>query len=61
MQPFDVKFTYSLLMFYQSPFFKGQQGIAGRILGGWTIAPLFTARSGLPLRLSTSSNGEVLR
>ena len=58
VQPFDVKYTYSLLMLYQSPFFKRQKGIAGRILGGWTIAPLFTARSGLPLRLSTSSNGE---
>ena len=58
VQPFDVKYTYSLLMFYQSPFFKSQRGVAGRILGGWTIAPLFTARSGLPLRLSTSSNGK---
>ena len=58
-QPFDVKYTYSLLMLYQSPFFKSQKGVAGHILGGWTIAPLFTARSGLPLRLSTSSNGEA--
>ena len=60
VQPFDVKYTYSLLMIYQSPFFKRQKGVAGRILGGWTIAPLFTARSGLPLRLSTTSNGEDL-
>ena len=58
VQPFDVKFTYSLLMLYQSPFFKSQKGIAGRLLGGWTIAPLFTARSGLPQRLSTQTNGE---
>jgi hypothetical protein len=58
VQPFDVKFTYSLLMFYQSPFFRTQQGVLGRILGGWTIAPLFTARTGLPQRLSTSTNGE---
>jgi len=57
-QPFDYKFTYSLLMLYQSPFFKGQRGVLGHILGGWTIAPLFTARSGAPLRVSTSTNGE---
>jgi hypothetical protein len=57
-QPFDVKYTYSLLMLYQEPWFKGQQGILGRVLGGWTIAPLFTARSGQPLRISDSTNGE---
>ena len=58
VQPFDYKYTYSLLMLYQPPFFKGQKGLLGHILGGWSIAPLFTARSGAPLRLSTSSNGE---
>ncbi len=58
VQPFDVKFTYSLLMLYQSPFMKSQKGILGHILGGWTIAPLFTARTGLPQRVSTVTNGE---
>jgi len=58
VQPFDVKFTYSLLMLYQPPFFRSQKGIVGHVLGGWSIAPLFTARSGLPQRLSTSTNGE---
>ena len=58
VQPFDVKFTYSLLMLYQPPFFKSQKGVVGHLLGGWSIAPLFTARSGNPLRLSTSTNGE---
>jgi len=58
VQPFDVKFTYSLLMLYQSPFMKSQKGILGHILGGWTIAPLFTARTGLPQRISTVTNGE---
>jgi hypothetical protein len=58
VQPFDVKYTYSLLMLYQLPYFKRQEGVLGRILGGWTIAPLFTARTGLPQRLSTATNGE---
>jgi hypothetical protein len=58
VQPFDFKYTYSLLMLYQPPFFKGQKGLLGHILGGWSIAPLFTARSGAPLRVGTSSNGE---
>jgi hypothetical protein len=58
LQPFDVKVTYSLLVLYQEPFFRTQKGFLGHVLGGWTIAPIFTARSGLPLRLSTSTNGE---
>ncbi|MBZ5604436.1 MAG: carboxypeptidase-like regulatory domain-containing protein [Acidobacteriia bacterium] len=59
VQPFDVKLTYSLLMMYQEPFFKSQKGVVGHILGGWTLAPLFTARSGLPLRVTdlASSGG----
>ena len=61
VQPFDVKYTYSLLMLWQPPFFRSQKGFLGRVMGGWTIAPLFTARSGQPLRLSTSTNGEELR
>jgi hypothetical protein len=58
VQPFDVKFTYSLLMLYQTPWFRSQKGFLGHVLGGWTIAPLFTARSGQPQRVSTSTNGE---
>jgi hypothetical protein len=46
LQGFDYKFNYNLSMFYQPPFFKRQKGLAGRLLGGWTVAPLFTARSG---------------
>ncbi len=59
LQPFDVKFTYSLLMLYQSPFMRSQKGILGHVLGGWTVAPLFTARSGLPLRVSVGGNAQA--
>jgi len=58
VQPFDVKLTYSLLAFYQEPWFKSQKGILGRVLGGWTIAPLFTARSGQPQRVSNGGNAQ---
>src|SRR5258708_17095542 len=59
VQPFDVKVTYSLLMFYQPPFFRSQKGFLGHVLGGWTIAPLFTARSGNPQRVNVGSNNEA--
>src|SRR5262249_37945493 len=57
----DVKFTYSLLMLYQEPFFRGQKGFLGRVFGGWALAPLFTARSGQPLRVADlATNGGAL-
>jgi hypothetical protein len=43
---FDIKLIYNLAMYYQPPYFKGQHGLLGHILGGWTISPLFTAQSG---------------
>ncbi|MBI3680318.1 MAG: hypothetical protein HY235_07965 [Acidobacteria bacterium] len=46
VQNFDIKFLYNLAMFYQPPYFKSQKGVLGRLLGGWTISPLFTAESG---------------
>jgi hypothetical protein len=42
----DIKFLYNLSMFYSLPFFRGQHGILGHLLGGWTVSPLFTAQSG---------------
>jgi hypothetical protein len=58
VQPFDYKYTYSLLMLYNPPWYRTQQGLIGHILGGWTIAPLFTARSGAIDRITTSTDAE---
>jgi carboxypeptidase family protein len=48
-QSFDYRFLYNLSLLYQPAYFKGQPGILGHVLGGWSIAPLFTANSGAPL------------
>jgi carboxypeptidase family protein len=58
-QPFDTKFVYSQAVLYQPPVFRDQKGIVGRILGGWTIAPLFTAQSGIPLQISVGSGSNT--
>src|SRR5260370_35251995 len=57
-QAFDYKFVFNTTLLYQLPFFKDQKGVLGRVLGGWSIAPLFTAESGPPLdvRVTTASN-----
>ena len=48
-QFFDYKFIYNLVMLWQAPFYKTQKGVVGHLLGGWSIAPVFTAQSGQPL------------
>jgi hypothetical protein len=60
-QPFDIRFVYSLLTVYQPPFFNGQKGLLGRVLGGWSISPLLTAQSGAPLQVNvgTGSNSDA--
>ena len=42
---------------YQPHFYKSQSGFLGHLLGGWTIAPVFTAGSGLPMTLGTVNGG----
>jgi len=53
-QTFDRKFTYNAFLIYQPPFFKGQAGPMGRLLGGWTFAGVFTAGSGTPVQTQTT-------
>lgn len=55
-QDFDIRYLYNLSVLYESPFFRNQKGVLGRLLGGWSISPLFTAQSGLPLRVTFSAN-----
>jgi hypothetical protein len=54
-QDFDRKFVYNAFFVYQTPFFKGQHGLVGRALGGWSFASVFTAGSGLPIEIFTAT------
>jgi len=53
MQAFDRTLIYNLYTVYQPRWYKAQSGFMGHLLGGWTIAPIFTAGSGLPITLGT--------
>jgi hypothetical protein len=54
-QNYNRKFVYNLFFVYQPPFFKGQSGIIGRALGGWSFSSIFTAGTGTPIELYTST------
>jgi len=57
-QFWDYKFTYSQTFLWLEPFFQHDKGILGHVLGGWRIAPIFTARSGAPLAVGTLNSSE---
>ena len=57
LQAFDRPFIYNFYAVYQPHWYKGQSGFLGHVLGGWTIAPVFTAGSGLPITLGTINGG----
>jgi hypothetical protein len=56
-QTFNRKFVYNTFFVYQPPFYKGQHGLLGRALGGWTFSSIFTAGSGSPVEVLTSTGG----
>jgi hypothetical protein len=54
-QNYDRKFVYNLFFVYQLPFYKGQSGLLGRVLGGWSVASVFTAGSPQPFEIYTTT------
>lgn len=55
-QFYDIRFLFNTGLVYHPPLFRSQQGVLGHILGGWGLAPLFTAQSGLPQQVQVNSN-----
>jgi hypothetical protein len=53
-QSYDIKFIYNFGLFYVPKWHKSQKGVVGRVLGGWTFSPLFTAQSGNPMTVTYS-------
>jgi Carboxypeptidase regulatory-like domain len=54
-QTYNRKFVYNFFFVYQPPFFKGQSGLLGRALGGWTFSSVLSAGTGSPVELFTST------
>ena len=54
-QTYNRKFVYNFFFVYQPLFFKGQAGFLGRALGGWTLSSVFSAGSGAPVEIFTST------
>lgn len=58
-QGFDVNEVYDNYIVYSPSLYKGQNGLVGRALGGWSFAPIFTAGSGYPLYCNTQTDAQA--
>jgi hypothetical protein len=56
LQYYNHKFIGNTFLVWQTPWFKKQEGLIGRALGGWTAAPIFVAGSGAPLYCNTNTD-----
>lgn len=45
---FDVRHRVVFSGVWEPPMFKNTRGVAGQVLGGWSFAPVFEARTGTP-------------
>ena len=52
---FDRTHVFTANYVYELPFFQNQKSLLGYTLGGWQVAGIVTANSGIPLTITTSS------
>jgi hypothetical protein len=57
-QGFDQKIIFNTFIVYKIPYYREQNGIVGRLAGGWTLSPVLTAGTGQPLQCVTNNNGQ---
>jgi len=55
---FDRKSVFNLLGSYQLPFGHSGNKVLNQITGGWAVAPIFSAYSGLPIKVTDGSGQE---
>jgi outer membrane receptor protein involved in Fe transport len=53
---FDIRHRLAFSAIWQEPFFKSGKGFLRQAAGGWSISPIFTARTGTPFSIADSSN-----
>ena len=51
----DRRHVLSANYVYAIPFFKKQNGLTGKVLGGWQVSGIFTHNTGLPLTAPSSN------
>ena len=52
---FDRRHILTANFVYELPFFRAQQGVTGKVLGGWEVSGIAYFNSGLPYTVTTSA------
>lgn len=55
---FDRPNRLSITYIYDFPFFRGQRGLAGHVLGGWQLSGVTTIESGAPLNVTNGLDAD---
>ncbi|MGC2831294.1 MAG: carboxypeptidase-like regulatory domain-containing protein [Candidatus Acidiferrum sp.] len=58
LQNFDRKFVFNTFAMIEDPWYKGQQGLIGHIVGGWSLSPVIAIGSGQPLGCGTFTDAQ---
>jgi Carboxypeptidase regulatory-like domain len=58
LQNFNRKFVFNTYAMIDDPWYKSQQGVIGRLLGGWSASPILAIGSGEPLGCGTYTDSE---
>ena len=53
---FDIRHRIALSATWQEPFLKNRKGVLRQAAAGWSISPIFTARTGVPFSIADSTN-----
>jgi hypothetical protein len=59
VQTFNQKFIFNTFLVYETPWYKNQATLLGRVAGGWTVSPIFTAGTGQPITCVTPSGAQA--
>ncbi|HEY1402532.1 MAG TPA: hypothetical protein VGB05_00245, partial [Pyrinomonadaceae bacterium] len=51
----DRRHVFSLNYIYELPFFRNQEGLTGKLLGGWQASGIVTYNTGVPFTATTST------
>jgi hypothetical protein len=52
----DVRQRYAVTFLYELPFMKDQQGMIGKVLGGWSLSGISTFQTGQPFDIVESTD-----
>jgi len=53
---FDIRHRLVFSTIWQEPFFRSGRGWQRQVLGGWSLIPVFTGRTGVPFSIMDSTN-----